>query len=306
MLPESYFHDDGEEETGIESGGSECEDGETVVGGEVADATPQAVHTTTTTTNIISPRAASNSRRKRKRKSSQSEKKQKGSSKSPPPVEEEEMTLRANPSPPNPASPISITSPCSPENALASDCTPRSSYTSISCGTTNSSAVFDSSTTPTHKPAPQWVSIEKKRRNSNASQDRNQKGNDANEESVLVSRSNSVPAPNHHQQQQQVYQRQSSMTVATPLSAPGSGTGQTKVVRSNQTRTRLMNKFNAISHPEAMDAKKVENDLNIENKSPTVQADGTPRGPWARISNELVYFQSVSNRKAEMKRRPPL
>ncbi len=281
MLPESYFRDDGVEEATTESGGSECEEGETISHAGGTEGVDVPAHGASSAHTVISPRAVSNSRRKRKRKNSQSEKKQSASSKSPPPtspVEEKQVMLRANPSPPNPASPVSITSPCSPVSALASDCTPRS-HADASC---DSSAVISLTTPPTSKSTSQWISIEKKRKNSNVvvqdSGSRNHRGNESSEVALL--RANSVPTSDQSHQMQ----RQSSLTTTTPLSAPSNGTGRSKKIRNDQTRTRLMNKFNAITgHPEeSLDAKKVEND------SPPAQID--TRRPWTRISNGYVIW----------------
>ena len=278
LLPESYFHDNGADDAASESGGSDCEEGESIGHTGGAEGVDVPSHGASSVHAVVSPRAASNSRRKRKRKTSQSEKKPPASSKSPSPVsplEEKQMTFRVNPSPPNPASPISITSPCSPVSALASDCTPRS-FTDASCDVSINSNMTTTPTQPSKSTTTsQWISIEKKRRNSNvAAQDSG--GGRNHHESLL--RANSVPVSDHHQPQERQPEK-----ITTPLSAPGKGTGHCKMIKNEQARTRLMNKFNAMtSHPESVDSKKTENDSNSGNRP---SRDNAPRGPWISLSN---------------------
>lgn len=256
----SYFHDD--ENGAVDSGAGESE-------GEDRQLTPTPEVSDTPGHATVSPRAISNSRRKRKRKTSQSEKKHARSSKSPPPtspVEEKSVSLRANPSPAYPASPDSITSPCSPINALSSEWPPRRSVSSPLDISSRSNNTQPTSPTP-------WVSIEKRRKNSStcdSSGNKTPKGSDGNdEESVLRSRAHSVPMA-CHQGDRQMHPD----PVTTPVSVPRKALTRGKA--KSETRTRLMNKFNALTgESETREPGKI---TYTRQKSTPVNEG--PRGPW--------------------------
>ena len=224
----------------------------------------------TTANTTISPRATSNSRRKRKRKTSQSERRQSSPSKSPPPTspieENEPLVFRANPCPPNPASPDSIVSPCSPVSALASDYSPRAdSFTTCS----NASGV---STTPLNSP---WINIEKKRKNSNMSTPRTKYSSV--EEDGAALKSYSAPVSTHQGMQQ-------GGPTATPLSAPGKALGHTKL--RGEMRTRLMNRFNSMES--------IEQSQTASTRPPSFQTEVNTNGPWACITTGCVTSCSSS------------
>lgn len=109
---------------------------------------------------------------------------------------------------------------------------------------------------------------------------KNSKANGANndEEPVLL-RANSVPVLN---QQEEREQRQHGPT-ATPLSAPGKAFSHTKM--KSKTRTRLMNKFNAMTvDSESMKPKNTMNGV----QGSSAQIETVVKGPWASIGHGYV------------------
>lgn len=242
----------------MESGASGS-DGELVHGGTADTAADISAST-------ISPRATSNSRKKRKRKTSQSERRH--PSKSPPPtspVEDKPSRLRANPSPPNPASPDSIISPCSPISALASDCTPRSLAESSPESITHS----NTSTSSLNSSSP-WINIEKKRKNSNMCISRSKSNSIGEDDPVL--KPDRAPVSNC---QGDNWGRPGGPT--TPRSAPGKMLGHTKP--RGEIRTRLMNKFNSMT----IELESVETANERQSSSPA-QMEGIAKGPWAYLN----------------------
>lgn len=270
LLPESYFHDDAlEENLVMGSGGSGSED-ETVHSGvtaaDGADVSSSSLHST------ISPHPASNSRRKRKRKSSQSEKRHSTPSRfSPGPTSplEDTVQLRANPSPPDPASPDSIISPCSPVSALAPDCTPRS-LADTSSETNSCLANGSDLSTSTVSSASPWISIEKKRKNFSMSDPRSKTTKVTDEESV--SRASSSPGIK-------------SVRQLTPLSAPGKMLSHAKV--KGETRTRLLNKFNDMTISDSEPSKTGAPTILTRQASPA-PVETVVKGPWVCINNRYV------------------
>lgn len=229
--------------------------------------------TSSLTTTTISPRATSNSRRKRKRKNSQSEKRHSTPSKSPSPVPpvQVEGGLRANPSPPIPASPDSIISPCSPISALASECTPRS-LADISAESDRSTKMPKSSSN-SPSPAP-WINIEKKR---NVCNSRSKVGrvDSIGEEEEAVSRASSVPHQGKNPGQP---------VPTTPLSAPRKVPSHAK--KTGEMRTRLMNKFNAMTID--MDSPESRQTAKDKQQSPPARIESIASGPWACINTGYV------------------
>ena len=266
LLPESYFHDDTLDNVMMGSGGSGSED-EAMHSGTAADGADVSSSSLRST---ISPRPASNSRRKRKRKSSQSEKRHSTPSRfSPDPTSslEDTVQLRANPSPPDPASPDSIISPCSPVSALAPDCTPRS-LADTSSETNSCSNRNDISTSSVNSASP-WINIEKKRKNFSMSDPRSKTSKVTDEDSVF--RASSSPGIRSVQQ-------------LTPLSAPGKMLSRAKV--KGETRTRLLNKFNdmTISDSELPGPSETAPTVLTKQTSPTPVV----KGPWVCINNGYV------------------
>lgn len=269
-LPESYFLDDRKEEGLVDSGGSESEE----EGGLRSTPTPEAVDNSTTHS-TVSPRAVSNSRRKRKRKTSQSEKRQLSrastspppltspvdipnsslrASQSPPPTSDLDHTPRAYPSPANPASPDSITSPCSPLSALASD------HQSVSIMPYSGTTANTSAITPQSGSRAPWISIDRRRKNSTSS------------DSLVTGKSpsTSVESLTGHSGRSQCD------PTATPHKKVVLSGGQMR----NETRTRLMNKFNAMSGQVGAGPGKA---VYTSQKSLPMIEMPSPRGPWARL-----------------------
>lgn len=278
-LPQSYFQDDKLVDEGIESGGSAEEDESDMVPGvTTADKMVDALSGGQTT--VISPRAASNSRRKRKRKNSQSEKRHSTPTKYTPPaspVEDKVPDLRLNPSPPNPASPDSIISPCSPISAPASHCTtPR-----------EAADAKQRSRTATPSSGSQWINIEKKKKNanSNVSGSKNGVAGSSEEEVGSIVSVGSVSVSASHRGGE----GKPHPCPTTPLSAPERIQSHPNKTVKGKKRTRLMNKFNTMVNEESL----AEPDSHNRNNSTLTRRSYSPsaleatakgQGPWVSVN----------------------
>ncbi len=269
-IPESYFLDDKMEDCTIESEGSGSDEKNTQNGGgnEISDTGINGG-----SREAVSPRATSNSRRKRKRKTSQSETRKHTSSftcaspTSPAEIKLPSM-LRVSPSPPIPASPVTVTSPSSPVGASAPVCSPKLSANissdSYDCSSTSSTPVIKSSSN--NKSKDSFFDVcDLGRKTPNGDGD------------GFILKANSAPG------ESSLGGKKSQHMSLTPRSGPGGrAINHSKTKKNNPTR--LMDKFSTIiQDSDSLDPKKKENDNYIRQRPPS-GVEGAAKGPWAGIS----------------------
>ena len=294
MLPESYFLDDELDEDIVLSGVSE-EDGaslhtyihgSSLKGDVVADS---SYHGTAAICEAASPRLISNSRRKKKRKSNQNESKTKqgsSSSSSPSfsgvnqtlPMKKESPSLRINPSPPNPASPVNITSPCSPVEASASLCTPKpSTYTALDSSTPTKMSLslpyVDS--TGWSDDIHAWRNVEKRPTSNSIT-------SPATGVNASASESSSATIVSHAEQKKHGCE--------TPLGVAGKSSQGVKTATDNKAQMCLMNKFNAMTK-DSVTSWTNEDENSKGTKYPRIRLNSFPavagesKGAWVSARN---------------------